>query len=129
MTHRPMPAERQSITHRVTIRKGDPMGSLKVYITVGLYEDGTPGEVFLTAKKQGSLERGLLHCLAVMVSTMLQYGVPLSKVCEKLTGVVFEPSGPTTNRQIPWVHSVSDYLGRWLRMRFLPEAAGDGEKT
>lgn len=113
MTHRPMQPERQSITHRFKI------GSLKGYITVGLYEDGSPGEVFLTAEKQGTFERGLLHSLAVLLSVALQHGIPLSKLVDKMKNVHFEPSGLTKNPNIPTAQSVVDYLGRWLEQRFL----------
>lgn len=124
--HEKMPPVRNSITHRFTIRQGDPLGALKVYVTVGLYEDGRPGEIFLTADKQGTLERGLLHCLALMVSTMLQHGISLAKVADKLKGVKFEPSGLTSNKKIPMVSSVADYLGRWLEQRFIIDQGSEG---
>ncbi len=105
---RRMPAERSSITHRFQI------GSLKGYITAGFMEDGSLGEIFIRANKQGSLERGLLHTVAVLISVMLQHNVPLSQITDKLSSMAFEPSGVTTNPKIPIVNSVMDYLARWL---------------
>jgi len=110
--HQPLPKERKAITHRFTV------AGTKVYVTVGLYEDGRPGEVFLTCAKQGSLERGLLHCLAVQISISLQHGIQLKKIVEKLCYVKFDPAGVTDNPDIPMVDSISDYLGKWLQRRF-----------
>lgn len=114
--HKPMPRERASVTHRFKV------GGLKGYITVGLYEDGNVGEIFLTTEKQGTFERGLLHCLALMISVALQHGVPLEKVVEKLKGVNFEPSGFTKNPKIPMAASIVDYLARWLEDHFILNA-------
>lgn len=107
-----MPPERRSVTKRFSI------GNLKGYLTVGLYSDGTPGEVFLTLRKPGSLERGLAHSLAIMISLLLQNGVPLSKVVSKLKGLQFDPAGVTGDPEIPMASSLADYLGRWLELRF-----------
>jgi ribonucleoside-diphosphate reductase alpha chain len=112
-----MPAERKSVTKRFSI------SGLKGYITVGLYDDDTPGEVFLTLRKPGSLERGLGHCVALMVSTALQNGVPLSRIVGKLKGIQFDPSGVTGDPEIPMASSLADYLGRWLELRFLTTKA------
>ena len=95
------------------------IGKLKGFVTVGLYENGTPGEVFITMKQVGSFERGLCHALALMISLALQYGVPLEKIAEKLTHLHFEPQGMTGDPQIPMVSSIADYLGKWLTQRFL----------
>jgi ribonucleoside-diphosphate reductase alpha chain len=83
-------------------------------MTVGLREDGTPGELFLSIKKVGSLERGLFHTVALLVSIALQHGVPLAKICDKLTGIHFEPCGITSNKDIPLCRSIVDYVARWL---------------
>lgn len=115
MSRKPLPTERPSITRRIKI------GDLKGFVTVGLYEDGTPGEVFITMKTVGSFERGLCHALALMISLALQHGVPISKIAEKLTGLKFEPSGFTGKADIPQVHSIADYIGQWLRLRFVKE--------
>jgi ribonucleoside-diphosphate reductase alpha chain len=103
-----MPSERSSVTRKVKI------GDLEGYVTVGMYEDGTVGEVFLTFGQPGSFERGLCHALALVISLALQRGVSLEKICEKLTGLQFEPRGVTGDRDIPMVSSLADYLGRWL---------------
>lgn len=115
-----MPPERRSVTKRFSI------GNLKGYLTVGLYDDGTPGEVFLTLRKPGSLERGLSHCVAIMISLLLQNGIPLSKVVSKLKSLQFEPSGLTGDPEIPVAGSVADYLGRWLELRFPASKAKTG---
>lgn len=112
-TTKSMPSERRSVTKRFAI------GNLKGYLTVGLYNDGTPGEVFLTLRKPGSLERGLAHSLAIMISLLLQNGIPLSKVVSKLKGLQFEPAGLTGDSEIPVAGSLADYLGKWLELRFL----------
>lgn len=112
--HNALNPERGGITHKFTV------GHLKGYVTVNLYPDGRPAEMFLTVDRVGGLERGMCHALAVMVSTALQHGVPLSKIVEKLKGMTFDPQGVTGNHQIPLVKSVADYLGRWLELRFPP---------
>ena len=112
-----MPPERKSVTKRFSI------GNLKGYLTVGLYDDGTPGEVFLTLRKPGSLERGLAHSLAIMISMLLQNGIPLSKIISKLKGLQYDPAGMTGDPKIPLARSLADYLGRWLELRFLDPKA------
>jgi ribonucleoside-diphosphate reductase alpha chain len=107
-----MPPERNGIT------KVFRLGELTVYGNVGLQEDGTPGEVFLKGQKVGSFERGLLDCLAVMISLALQYGVSIESIAGKLIGTQFAPAGPTRDAEIPWARSIADYLGRWLLKRF-----------
>ena len=109
---RKLPDERQAITHK--FRVGEQEG----YITVGLFEDGTPGEVFINVSKQGSTVSGLMDTLAMMTSYSLQYGIPLSVLAAKLKNTRFEPSGPTSNRQIPISTSIVDYVFRWLELKF-----------
>jgi ribonucleoside-diphosphate reductase alpha chain len=111
-THEKLPLERSGVTHRFKV------ADLKGYLTVNCYPDGRPAEVFLTVHQVGGLERGMSHALAVMISTALQHGVPLSKIVEKLKGMTFEPQGVTGNKDIPLVKSLADYLGRWLERRF-----------
>ena len=113
MTKRTMPAERESVTKKIKI------GALEGYVNCGLYEDGTPGELFLTIHKGGSFERGLCHALALIISLALQRGVPLKEIADKLTYLRFEPSGVTGDPTIPHVESLMDYLGKWLTARFL----------
>ncbi len=110
---RKLPDERQSITHKFSI------GGHEGYITVGLYEDGTPGEVFISMAKEGSTISGLMDSFATSISYALQYGVPLKFFVDKFSHVRFEPSGWTGNQQIPYAKSIMDYIFRWLGSKFL----------
>jgi ribonucleoside-diphosphate reductase alpha chain len=112
---------RTSVTHKFSI------GGHEGYITVGLYEEGTPGEIFIRMAKEGSTISGLMDSFATAVSLALQYGVPLKFLVDKFSHVRFEPSGWTGNQQIPYAKSIMDYIFRWLGTRFLgPEyAAGE----
>ena len=109
-----LPAERTAVTHKFDIAGHEG------YITVGLYPDGTPGEIFLKMAKEGSTISGLMDTLATSVSLALQYGVPLKDVVNKFAHVRFEPSGFTGNPEIPIAKSLVDYIFRWLGSRFLP---------
>ncbi len=109
-----LPDERKSITHKFSV------GGHEGYITVGEYEDGKPGEIFVVMSKEGSAISGLMDSFATSISIALQYGVPLSVLVRKFIHTRFEPSGFTNNRQIPIAHSVMDYLFRWLALKFLP---------
>jgi len=110
---RKLPDERQSITHKFSI------GGHEGYITVGMFEDGTPGEIFVTMAKEGSTISGLMDSFATSVSYCLQYGVPLKFLVDKFGHVRFEPSGWTGNQQIPYAKSIPDYIFRWLAAKFL----------
>ncbi|MEX0785610.1 MAG: LAGLIDADG family homing endonuclease, partial [Dehalococcoidia bacterium] len=112
---RRLPDERPSVTHK--FRVGEQEG----YITVGLFEDGTPGEVFITISKEGSTIRGLMDSVAVLTSLALQYGVPLEDLAKKFRGVHFEPGGFTDNPELPQATSLVDYVFRWMEGRFLEE--------
>jgi len=115
---RKLPDERQSITHKFGI------GGHEGYITVGLYEDGVPGEVFISMAKEGSTISGLMDSFATAISFSLQYGVPLKFLVDKFSHVRFEPSGWTGNSQIPYAKSIMDYIFRWMGTKFLgPEYA------
>ena len=105
--------ERQSLTHKFSI------GGHKGYITVGLFEDGTPGEIFITMAKQGSTISGLMDSFACMTSFALQYHVPLKFLVGKLSHARYEPSGWTGNPELPYAKSITDYVFRWLGLRFL----------
>ncbi len=105
--------ERQSLTHKFSI------GGHKGYITVGLFEDGAPGEIFITMAKQGSTIAGLMDSFACMTSFALQYHVPLKFLVGKLSHARYEPSGWTGNPEIPYAKSITDYVFRWLALRFL----------
>jgi ribonucleoside-diphosphate reductase alpha chain len=122
---RKLPDERNSLTHKFSI------GGHEGYITVGLYEDGTPGEVFISMAKEGSTISGLMDTLATSVSYGLQYGVPLKFFVDKFSHVRFEPSGWTGNQQVPYAKSIIDYIFRWLGARFLGivEASEAGETS
>jgi ribonucleoside-diphosphate reductase alpha chain len=110
---------RSSVTHKFSI------GGHEGYITVGLYEEGTPGELFIRMAKEGSTISGLMDSFATAVSLALQYGVPLKFLVDKFSHVRFEPSGWTGNQQIPYAKSIMDYIFRWLGTQFLgPEYAG-----
>ena len=110
---RRMPDERQAINHKFQI------AGHKGYLTVGLFEDGTPGEIFIRMAKQGSLISGLMDAFALSISVSLQYGVPLSVWVRKLTNAHFEPYGFTSNPQIRIAKSFVDYIMRYLAIRFL----------
>ncbi len=109
-----MPRERQSITHKFSI------GGHEGYITAGMYEDGTVGEIFLTdIGKEGSTLRGMMNSFATAISIALQYGVPLETLVQKFSYMRFEPEGITQNPEIPFAKSMPDYIMRWLASRFL----------
>jgi ribonucleoside-diphosphate reductase alpha chain len=108
-----LPDERHSITHKFQV------GEQEGYVTVGLYEDGRPGEVFLRVSKQGSTVSGLMESLGQLTSIALQYGVPLEGLATKMKNARFEPSGMTGNREIPTATSLVDYVFRWLERRFV----------
>ncbi len=110
---RKLPSERQSITHKFSV------GGHEGYITVGMYEDGTPGEIFIKMSKEGSTLSGFMDGFALSVSIGLQYGVPLKALVDKFINTRFEPSGYTGHRSIPYAKSVLDYIGRWLGGRFI----------
>ena len=110
---RRLPDERKAITHKFSI------GGHEGYITAGMYEDGSPGEIFIVMAKEGSAVSGLMDAFATAISMALQYGVPLKVLCNKFTHSRFEPSGFTNNPKIPFAKSIMDYIFRWLAMKFL----------
>jgi ribonucleoside-diphosphate reductase alpha chain len=111
---RRMPRERQSITHKFSIAGHEG------YITAGMYEDGSVGEIFLTdIGKEGSTLRGMMNSFATAISIALQYGVPLETLVRKFSYMRFEPEGITGNPEIPFAKSMPDYIMRWLASRFL----------
>ena len=114
---RKLPDERRAVTHKFDIAGHEG------YITVGLYEDGTPGEIFLVMAKEGSTISGFADAFAQAISYALQYGVPLQVLVDKFSHVRFEPSGVTRNPQIRFAKSIVDYVFRWMATKFLsPEA-------
>ena len=118
LARRRLPDERRSITHKFSI------GGHEGYMTVGMYDDGTPGEVFITMAKEGSVVSGLMDSFATGISMALQYGVPLRVLCDKFSHTRYEPSGFTGNPDIPIAKSVTDYIFRWLALKFLPSEDG-----
>ncbi len=108
-----LPDERLSITHKFKV------GGHEGYLTVGLYRDGMPGELFITMAKEGSTVSGLMDSFACAVSIALQHGVPLKLLCEKFAHTRFEPSGWSNNPDIGYAKSIMDYIFRWLQLRFL----------
>jgi ribonucleoside-diphosphate reductase alpha chain len=113
-----LPDERQSITHK--FRVGDQEG----YLTVGLYPDGRPGELFVKINKEGSMVSGLMDAVAKIASIALQFGVPLSELAPKMRNTRFEPYGPTGNPDIPWATSIVDYVFHWLQRKFATDEDG-----
>jgi ribonucleoside-diphosphate reductase alpha chain len=111
---RKLPDERKSITHKFDIAGHEG------YLTVGLYEDGQPGELFVTMAKEGSTISGLMDAFATQTSYALQFGVPLKFMVDKFTHMRFEPSGFTKNQEIPIAKSIVDYIFRWMASHFLP---------
>lgn len=123
---RHLPDERQSITHKFSIAGHEG------YITVGMFEEGTPGEIFITMSKEGSTISGLMDSLATSISIALQYGVPLKVMVDKFSHARYEPSGFTNNPDIPIAKSVSDYIFRWLGKKFFKDentAASTGNEV
>jgi ribonucleoside-diphosphate reductase alpha chain len=115
---RRLPDERHSLTHHFSV------GGQEGYVTVGLYEDGLPGEMFIRMAKAGSTVSGLMDSFATAVSLALQYGVPLQVLCDKFSHTRFEPSGWSGNPKIGYAKSLTDYLFRWLELRFLKGEQG-----
>ena len=108
-----LPDERFSVTHKFKV------GSHEGYLTVGLYKNGMPGELFITMAKEGSTVSGLMDSFACAVSIALQHGVPLRLLVNKFAHTRFEPSGWTQNQEIGYANSIMDYIFRWLDLRFL----------
>jgi ribonucleoside-diphosphate reductase alpha chain len=116
-TRRKLPDERHSITHKFDIAGHEG------YITVGLFDDGTPGEIFLTMAKEGSTISGFADAFAQAISYALQYGVPLQVLVDKFSHARFEPSGMTKNPEVRFAKSIVDYIFRWMATKFLsPDA-------
>jgi ribonucleoside-diphosphate reductase alpha chain len=115
---RHLPDERRSITHKFSV------GGQEGYLTVGVYEDGQPGELFICMSKEGSTVSGLMDAFATSVSLALQYGVPLNVMCAKFSHMRFEPSGWTGHPAIGFAKSLMDYIFRYLELRFLKGEQG-----
>jgi ribonucleoside-diphosphate reductase alpha chain len=116
---RHLPDERRALTHHFSI------AGQEGYLTVGVYEDGLPGEIFITMAKQGSTISGVMDSFATAVSLALQYGVPLEVLCGKFTHTRFEPSGWSGNPKIGYAKSIVDYIFRWLELKFITGEQGE----
>ena len=114
-----LPDEREAVIHKFSINGNEG------YLTVGLYKDGSPGEMFVTMSKEGSTISGLMDAFATSISIALQYGVPLRVLVNKFVHTRFEPAGMTNNPEIRFAKSVIDYIFRWLGLKFLPKADQD----
>src|SRR3989441_3608640 len=112
-SRRKLPDERRSITHKFSVSGHEG------YVTVGLYDDGKPGEIFIVMSKEGSTISGLMDSFATAISLTLQYGVPLEALVDKFTHMRFEPSGFTKNPEIPMAKSLVDYIFKWLGSKFM----------
>lgn len=108
----PLPDERPSLTQKISI------GDLDAYVTVGMYPDGRPGEIFIKCDKEGSTVKGMLHSFAIAISLGLQYGIPLEVFSNKFKHMRFEPDGFTGDKDISYAASVVDYIFKWLEKRF-----------
>src|SRR6185436_2509507 len=111
---RHLPVERHSLTHKFGVAGHEG------YLTIGMYEDGTPGEIFIVMAKEGSTLSGVMDSFATTCSMALQYGVPLKVLVDKFTHTRFEPSGFTSNPQVPYAKSIMDYIFRYLASKFMP---------
>ncbi len=120
---RKLPDERQAFTHKFSIAGHEG------YLTVGMYDEGEPGEIFLKMAKEGSTISGLMDTIATMTSIALQYGVPLKALVDKFSHTRFEPSGFTNNPEIPIAKSVTDYVFRYIGNRFIEGEAEGGAKS
>ena len=112
---RRLPDVRNAVVHHFSV------GGQEGYLTVGLYEDGVPGEIFIRMAKEGSTVSGLMDCFATAVSLALQFGVPLRVLCGKFSHTRFEPSGWSGVKEIGYAKSLMDYIFRWLAIKFLPK--------
>jgi hypothetical protein len=111
---RRLPDERAGIAHKFSVAGHEG------YIHVGLFSDGTPGEIFINISKQGSTVAGLCDTIAILFSMCLQYNVPIEVLVSKLEHMTFEPAGFTGNPDLPRAASIADYVAKWLRLKFLP---------
>jgi len=111
-TRQALTPTRQSLTHKFTI------GRHEGYLTIGLYADGTPGEIFIKIAKEGSAISGMCQAFCRAFSIALQYGLPVDEAVKRFKGMRFEPHGPTSNPDIPQADSIIDYVARYLEIEF-----------
>ncbi len=110
---RVLPVTRRSVTHKFAV------GGFEGYLTVGLFEDDVPGEIFIKMSKEGSTLSGLIQGFCRAFSLALQYGLPVPAAVDRFRGMRFEPAGPTSNPDIPEASSILDYVARYLEREFL----------
>jgi len=123
MTREKLPDTRQSITHKIVIKAGPRR--VKLFLTIGLYPDGRPGEMFIHADQEEPELRGTLRCMALAFSMALQTGTDIHQIAAKLSFMRFAPEGFTENPAIPHVVSIADYIGRFLTITFPRKEATD----
>ena len=112
VTRRALSTTRDSLTHKFSVN------GYEGYLTIGLYEDGSPGEIFLKMSKAGSALSGMCQAFCRAFSLALQYGLPIEDACARFKGMRFEPFGRTSNPDIPEAQSVADYIARYLELHF-----------
>ncbi len=106
---------RQSVTHKFAV------AGMEGYLTIGLYDDGRPGEIFIKMAKEGSTMKGMVQAFCRAISLAIQYGLPISEACARFKGMRFEPMGHTSNPDIPEVTSIIDYVFKYLELEFADE--------
>ena len=116
-TRKILPTTRRSITHKFSVARHEG------YLTIGLFDDGLPGEIFIKMSKEGSTLSGLIQGFCRAFSLALQYGLPIDAAVERFRGMRFEPSGPTSNPDIPEAASILDYVARFLELTFMDVSA------
>ena len=112
---RVLPVTRRSVTHKFAV------GGFEGYLTVGLFEDDVPGEIFIKMSKEGSTLSGLIQGFCRAFSLALQYGLPVPAAVDRFRGMRFEPSGPTSNPEIPEASSILDYVARYIELHYVHE--------
>lgn len=110
---RVLPVTRRSVTHKFAV------AGFEGYLTIGLFEDDSPGEIFIKMSKEGSTLSGLIQGFCRAFSLALQYGLPLADAADRFRGMRFEPAGPTCNPDIPEASSILDYVARYLELHFV----------
>jgi len=111
-----LPPTRDALTHKFSI------GSYEGYLTIGLYPDGRPGEIFIKMAKEGSMMKGMAQAFCRAFSLAIQYGLPLEDAVARFKGMRFDPSGPTSNPDIPEAASIIDYVARYMELEFAHRA-------
>ena len=112
---RVLPVTRRSVTHKFSV------GGFEGYLTIGLFEDNVPGEIFIKMSKEGSTLSGLIQGFCRAFSLALQYGLPVPAAVDRFRGMRFEPSGPTSNPDIPEATSILDYVARYIELHYVTE--------